>query len=541
MSLQPFKTIPVIDIFAGPGGLGEGFSSFQTRSGQNVFDVVLSIEKDRHAHNTLFLRSFYRQFTIRNLKAPKEYYEYIRGERSFQELELHYPIEMEAAKKISVLAELGSKDFRPEKLDLLIREALQGSGTWILIGGPPCQAFSLAGRSRNRGNVDYCPEKDERHFLYREYLDIISRHWPPIFLMENVKGILSAKVNGSNLFNKIISDLKNPVTQENDSVLKNHNRFSYSLFSLSTGEKASGKGQDDPKDFIIKSEHYGIPQTRHRVFILGIRNDLLSENVIPPKLLMDVKYFSVQEAISDLPTLRSGLSSNDSPESWLETFLDDANQKWINEIQCNRTIGCVRSSINTIKRSVEQRLYLYGKGGSFIPQQKSSKEKTFEESNLKRWFYDPLIKGVCNHEAKTHQKEDLLRYLFVSCYAKIHKKSPRLGEFPPSLLPRHRNVYLAIKGNSFFSDRFRTQMAELPSKTITCHVAKDGHYYIHYDPLQCRSLTVRECARIQTFPDNYFFCGPKTEQYTQVGNAVPPMLANKIAASIFGFLESNSY
>ena len=152
------------------------------------------------------------------------------------------------------------------------------------------------------------------------------------------------------------------------------------------------------------------------------------------------------------------------------------------------------------------------------------------------WVADKKLEGHCNHSTRGHIKEDIFRYLFASCFAQVHGRSPLLSAFPKDLLPRHKNSAHAVRG-SLFSDRFRVQVSGKPACTVTSHISKDGHYYIHYDPSQCRSLTVREAARLQTFPDNYFFCGPRTSQYVQIGNAVPPYLANQIAGIVSDLLE----
>jgi DNA (cytosine-5)-methyltransferase 1 len=133
---------------------------------------------------------------------------------------------------------------------------------------------------------------------------------------------------------------------------------------------------------------------------------------------------------------------------------------------------------------------------------------------------------------------DLRRYLYASSFAEAYGTSPRLRDFPHHLLPDHENLLEALQ-TSTFSDRFRVQLADQPSTTIVSHIRKDGHYYIHFDPAQCRSLTVREAARLQTFPDNYLFEGNRTEQYQQVGNAVPPLLARQIAAIVHDVLQQS--
>ena len=156
-------------------------------------------------------------------------------------------------------------------------------------------------------------------------------------------------------------------------------------------------------------------------------------------------------------------------------------------------------------------------------------------NRYEEWYRGRLgnSKVLTNHESRSHLASDLDRYLFCAAYAEKYGTPARLEEFPESLLPNHKNVQAAkTTGNYKFNDRFRVQVWGRPSTTITSHIAKDGHYYIHPDPSQCRSLTVREAARLQTFPDDYLFEGNRTSQYTQVGNAVPPLLAQQIAAVV---------
>jgi DNA (cytosine-5)-methyltransferase 1 len=155
---------------------------------------------------------------------------------------------------------------------------------------------------------------------------------------------------------------------------------------------------------------------------------------------------------------------------------------------------------------------------------------------LRDWLGDPNLGGVSQHETRSHMASDLHRYMFASCFARLQKYSPKLRIYPPKLLPDHENMKVdAIP----FLDRFRVQLAHEPSSTVVSHICKDGHYYIHHDPAQCRSLTVREAARLQTFPDSYFFEGNRTQQYHQVGNAVPPWLARQIGQVVFDFIEAS--
>ncbi len=515
--------IPVIDLFAGPGGLGEGFSA--QRSGRvNPFRIVLSIEKDRMAWETLRLRSFFRQFQNR---VPDDYYQYLRGNLSIEELYLRHPDEVDRADNEAWLAELGKPEKFPTGLiDDRIARALDGAGDWVLIGGPPCQAYSIAGRSRMKRE----PEKynrDHRHFLYQEYLRILAIHQPPVFVLENVKGILSSRVEGSLIINRILTDLRRPCEVNgayNGNGAKRNVTYTLYPFAVYGGSRSLFEDIDaDPSEYIIRAECHGVPQARHRLILLGVRSDLATR---PARVPFSREPVAMWKVISSLPRLRSRLSNgHDSGRAWMETV------RQVTESKSLLTEGVEMDLWRALRKTAGNLTDTLGTGGEFVSSDALPKWQ-------KGWFYDSRIGGACNHSTRAHIPSDLWRYFYAACYAQNRGKSPVLTDFPKCLLPDHKNAHISEDEEELaFADRFRVQVKERPCTTVTAHIAKDGHYFIHPDPLQCRSLTVREAARLQTFPDNYFFVGPRTEQYKQVGNAVPPLLARKLAKVVHGILK----
>jgi DNA (cytosine-5)-methyltransferase 1 len=510
-------TIPVIDIFAGPGGLGEGFASLKRRR-DGIFGIHLSIEKEQFAYRTLKLRSFFRRFETG--AAPEDYYSLLRGDLREEELYSRHPEQHAAAEREAWHAELGHSNFPHEVVDKRIRNAVGDSPVWVLIGGPPCQAYSIVGRSRRsilRRNDPAVFEADERHYLYQQYLRILVVHRPPVFVMENVKGLLSSTIEGSRIINRIVEDLREPSLPSGRPV-----GLSYRLYSFS--RKADdldlfGHPVLDPQDFIIESEAHGIPQARHRVIILGIRSDI----GIRPTVLKKRAPMTMQTVIADLPMLRSRLSREaDSGENWVDAI------RRVKDIVTHPDFDAgVRKAMLQALDAIHSSLPTGDTPLTYQPQRPAEL--------VRDWLRDPRLRHAPNHESRFHMASDLHRYLFVACYAYVHGQSPILADFPKALLPTHSNVSRGVD-DRVFADRFRVQLYDRPATTITSHIAKDGHYFIHPDPLQCRSLTVREAARIQTFPDNYLFLGPRTAQYQQVGNAVPPLLARQLAEIVCGVL-----
>lgn len=465
--------ITVIDIFAGPGGLGEGFSRFPySKLGDQPFKISLSIEKDERAHATLKLRSFFRQFPPD--RVPAEYYRSLQDlsrpiADRIEELFHKHPAQSKAAAAEAICAELGNPKYQPA-IDKSVSNAVKKQKHWVLLGGPPCQAYSLVGRSRNVGNKDYRPQDDARTYLYREYLRIVADHLPSIFVMENVKGLLSATAKNELIFEQIVRDLQNPRGAIGSTVSKRRGvKTTYRLFSVTSRELFAGTRLDD---FVVKMECYGVPQARHRLIILGVREDIEVNRL--PIALNSSATTTVDDVLADLPRLRSGLSKqSDSLMHWHDHLRGIHSAAWFKGLGPERA-DIKREICGAIKQALMESLT---RGADFTD------SSTFFPMALRDWFCDERMTGVLNHETRSHIGQDIERYLFAACFVKARSYSPVLQDFPSALLPQHKNVNRALNG-SLFADRFRVQVLDRPSTTVTCHISKDGHYYIHPDPSQ---------------------------------------------------------
>jgi DNA (cytosine-5)-methyltransferase 1 len=275
------------------------------------------------------------------------------------------------------------------------------------------------------------------------------------------------------------------------------------------------KVPERPSDFVVRAENFGVPQRRHRVIIVGLRKDVAhgaNEAGVP----VSSGWATVSDAIGNLTALRSGFSSKDDAAAWQRAIENSArrlsalpgvhsNEALRDEFKRLATDKVTRRALPRSSRDLPRR---YGKS----------------KNPLLAWLERPELLAIAQHESRGHMPSDLDRYLYAAVFAKSIGQSPKASDFPVQLAPDHRNWHSGI-----FADRFRVQLANEPSTTVTSHISKDGHYFIHPDPLQVRSFTVREAARLQTFPDDYLFLGNRTQQYVQVGNAVPPYLARQIA------------
>lgn len=441
------NTFYAIDLFAGCGGLSEGFM-------QAGFEVIAQIEMDRWASETLVTRQLY--YGLKRMKRKYLYDRYLKEGVTREYILERYPNLGESISHRVIQETLAEGNIKTILEKIESSKQYHGAPTFhVLLGGPPCQPYSPAGRSRDPDRM----QNDKRHYLYRHYLKILESLKPDFFIYENVPGLFTAKADGKRIFHKILKDFESL-------------RPSYEI------TPPFADIIENPSSYILNSAHFYVPQNRKRLILIGYKKSLERKNpeikTIFSRLQQQANrrkvLLTVEDAISDLPALKPG----EGNDGWLAPYNSDLK-----------------------------------------PRDFQRKIRTGSP-------------GVLNHRARTHMQSDLERYRFFIEHSKNGRRGATLDDLKeerPELLPNHRNL-------DKFKDRFKVQWWTRPSLTVTAHLWRDGHYYIHPDVNQCRSFTVREAARCQSFLDNFKFEGPRTQQFKQVGNAVPPLLARAIAKEI---------
>ena len=413
------SSLNFLDLFAGAGGLSEGF----VRAGCKP---IAHVEADSAAAFTLQTRE---AFHILKARGELETYSsYLSGQLSRSKL---YSSAFRSEPTSVINSTIGEDglDRIFSQIDTLVGERKLD----LIIGGPPCQAYSLVGRARSVLKM----VGDERNYLFVYYAEFLKRYRPKSFIFENVVGLLTAQeANGTRYLDMMVSLFR---------------ELGYSV------------------EFqVLSADEYGIPQKRKRIILVGKEG---KHKGFFPELKKVSTDFLVEDAIGDLPSLSAGRGAT------FNTALTKPPSRWL----------------------LESGL-LSGTGYA-------------------TW-----------HEARPHNTRDLK--IFKKVVKRWNEKKERLSYNDlPEALKTHKN-------RSSFLDRFKVVAADLPaSHTVVAHIAKDGNYYIHPDNSQNRSLTPREAARLQTFPDDYFFESTsgkpsRTSAFKQIGNAVPVILAEKIANSL---------
>lgn len=413
---EQVKEYTFIDLFAGAGGLSEGF----IRSG---YTPIAHVEMNKDACDTLKTRTAYHWLKNNNLH--KLYYEYLKSDNKVKE-ELWGKIPENLIN--SIINKEISEETLPDIFSIIDNE-LNGRKVDIIIGGPPCQAYSIAGRARDPHGM----KRDQRNFLYKYYVEFLKRYQPEIFVFENVPGILSAK-NGTHL----------------DNIFRAIKKAGYEL-SLPPN-----------KYKVLNAKDFNVLQERKRVIIIGWKKEL---NLSYPEFKENSSKYKIgNDLFSDLNPLKNG-----------------------------------EGTLNAVK--------YYGATTDYLKLSKIRNDLDF----------------VTQHIVRPNNENDLEIYR-IAVDKWNEGKRLNYAELPETLI-KHNNT-------KSFTNRFQVVNGNGISHTIVAHIAMDGHYYIHPDKLQNRSISVREAARIQSFPDNYFFEGSRTAAFKQIGNAVPPLMAEKIAEKI---------
>ncbi len=404
------KELNYIDLFAGAGGLSEGF----IRAG---FNPIAHVEMNKEAADTLKTRLAFHYLNEKN--SIKDYYAYLKKEISREKLWGSIPEELIS----SVINNEITKKTIQSIFDT-IDEQRNSKKIDVIIGGPPCQAYSLVGRSRDPNRMS----GDKRNYLFRYYAEFLVRYKPKFFVFENVLGLLTA--GNAKYLNEMLE-----------------------LFE-EIGYSADMK--------VLNVEEYGVLQKRRRVIIIGRKGKTKFQ--FPELQKMENNWQTKRDLFFDLPYLKPG--------------------------QELEVVGYTKN-INEYLKKTETR-----NGINYTTQ----------------------------HITRNHNDRDLEIYSLAIDKWLNDRQRLKYNDIPKRL-QTHKNT-------EAFLDRYKVIDPTGHSHTVVAHIAKDGHYYIYPDLKQVRSISVREAARIQSFPDNYFFEGGRTAAFKQIGNAVPPLMAEKIAASL---------
>lgn len=411
------RKLTFIDLFAGAGGLSEGF----IKSG---FTPIAHIEMNKDACLTLKTRIAYHYLRSKNKFSI--YVSYLKGKITAEELYKQIPedlletvIQREISKKtineIFGIIKNNNVNFGKDEIDLII-------------GGPPCQAYSNIGRSVDKNRM----REDGRNYLYKMYARFLKEFNPKIFIFENVPGIKTARDG------EVFKNLK-----------KYFKRIGYVL---------EGK--------IINASDFGVLQYRKRLVIIGWRKD---SNFQYPNFEKVEHEATINDVFKDLKSLQAGEVFDSGP------YINEPTEYLSN--------------------------YEIRNGLEFYTQ----------------------------HIARPHNENDLKIYELV-----INKWKNENIRLKYSDIPEKNRTQ---KNTLSFLDRFKVVNNDGLSHTIVAHISKDGHYYIHPDKSQLRSISVREAARIQSFPDDYKFEGSRTSIFKQIGNGVPPLMSFGISKEIKKMLE----
>jgi len=411
------KKIRFIDLFAGAGGLSEGF----IRQG---FEPVAHVEMDGAACNTLRTRTAYHY--LKEINRFDIYIDYLKGNIKRSNLYSLLPDKLNK----SVINYAICKENNQMIFDR-IDEINAGGKIDLIIGGPPCQAYSLIGRAADKNKM----KDDGRNFLYVQYGEFIKKYQPDYFVFENVIGLYSAKDKEGNRYLDKLIDLYREIGYETEYTTLNASDF-------------------------------GVLQQRRRVILIGKKG---TQKGFYPEFVKQPKHVTVDEVFKGLPKLKAG-----EGRMGLTPYLSGEASEYLLEKKIMNDLDFTTLHVARPQNEQDKEIYRIA---------------------IKKWM----------------DKGERLNYNDLEDRLQTHKN-------------RHS-----------FVDRFKVVAPNLnASQTVVAHIAKDGHYYIHPDIEQNRSLSVREASRLQSFPDDFYFEGEsekpsRTSAFKQIGNAVPVVLAEEIA------------